>query len=107
MLHFVYLISLLLTIGCLLVIDFRYKLAFWNQVQKTVITLGVSLCFFILWDILGILLNVFSHGLSRISLTFTLFPQFPIEELFFLIVLLYSSLLLYRGVIRLCSPTAS
>lgn len=52
---------------------------------------------FIIWDILGIALGIFFHGDSPYSLPFRIAPEFPIEELFFLYLLTYTTLVVYNG----------
>lgn len=100
MTHFFYLLGLLIAIAGLLTIDARYKLAFWSDRSRTIKVLAVAIGVFIVWDILGIALGIFSHGDSVYSLPFVITPEFPIEELFFLFVLNYTTLLLFRGVRR-------
>lgn len=92
-----YLIALLVSIGGLLVIDRRLKLAFWHDTKRTAITLGIGITVFIAWDLLGIHFGIFFHGGSEYALPFRIVPEFPIEELFFLFLLCYTALLLYRG----------
>lgn len=94
---FAYLGALLISIGGLTVLDWRYKLAFWHNSQRTALTVFASIVVFGLWDILGIGFGIFFHGASPYSLPFTIAPEFPLEELFFLFLLSYCTLLLYRG----------
>lgn len=91
-----YLIALLIVIVCLLLLDRRFKLAFFYDAKRSTLTLAISVWLFIVWDIFGIRLGIFSHGDSRYTLPFTIVPEFPIEELFFLFVLSYTALLIYR-----------
>src|SRR3954471_23060676 len=93
-----YLIALLVSISGLIVIDRRLKLAFWYDAKRTLKTIGIGMAAFILWDYFGISLGIFFSGESKYSLPFRIFPEFPIEELFFLFLLCYVALLLYRGV---------
>jgi lycopene cyclase domain-containing protein len=95
--HFTYLISLLVVIGCLLSLDFRYKLAFWNDKKRTLKTIGISWFVFIIWDLCGIRFGIFLDGISKYSLPVQVLPQFPIEEFFFLFILCYVTLILYQG----------
>jgi lycopene cyclase domain-containing protein len=91
-----YLVTLIGVLGCLVLIDYRHKLAFFYALRRTTMTLAVSLWLFIAWDILGIRLGIFFHGGSEYTLPVRIIPEFPIEEIFFLMVLTYSALLLYR-----------
>ncbi len=95
---FLYLIGLLIGITGLALLDRRYKLAFWHNRQVTLKTIGSVMALFIIWDLVGIFLGIFLHGRSPYSLPFTIVPEFPIEELFFLFLLSYSTLIIYRGV---------
>jgi len=93
-----YLIGLLIGISGLLLIDRRWKLAFWRDGKRTVLTLLLAVLVFVLWDIFGIYVGVFFHGGSDYSLPFRLAPEFPIEEIVFLFLLTYSTLIVYHGV---------
>jgi len=93
-----YLIGLLIGITGLLIIDHRWKLAFWRDAKRTAATLAVAIIIFILWDFLGISLGIFFHGGSAYALPFLLAPEFPIEEIVFLFLLTYSALIIYQGV---------
>lgn len=91
-----YLIGLIISLGCLALIDWRYKLAFFYDRKRTLFTLFVAIGLFSIWDILGIWLGIFFHGGSDLTLSLRLFPEFPLEELFFLALLTYSTLIVYR-----------
>jgi lycopene cyclase domain-containing protein len=105
MIQWAYLIALLVSIGGLAVIDRRYTLAYWFDRRRTVYTLAIGIAVFIIWDLLGIGLGIFFHGGSALTLPVRLLPEFPIEELFFLLLLCYVCLLLYRTGVRLWPRT--
>ncbi len=92
-----YLIGLVVAIFCMGLIDYRYKLALWHNRRRTITTILIAVSIFVIWDILGIGLKIFFHGKSDYSLPFTILPEFPIEELFFLVLLCYTTLIIYRG----------
>lgn len=94
--QWLYLIGLLVSIAGMAVIDWRYKLAFWYDRERTLITIGIGMAVFIIWDLLGIKAGIFFHGDSQFALPFTIIPEFPVEELFFLLLLCYVTLVLYR-----------
>jgi lycopene cyclase domain-containing protein len=79
-------------------LDWRYKLAYWHDAKRTIITVLAAMAIFILWDFLGIFLGIFIHGDSPYQLPFTLAPHFPLEEVLFLCLLTYCSLVIYNGV---------
>ena len=80
------------------ILDWRYKLAFWLDAKRTAFTVLAAMAIFILWDFFGIFLGIFLHGSSPYQLPFTLAPEFPLEELFFLFLLPYCTLVIYNGV---------
>lgn len=94
--QFFYLIALIVIIVCLILVDKKFSLAFFYRLKQTAMTLVLSMWLFIVWDLFGIKLGIFYHGNSLYSLPFRIVPEFPIEELFFLFVLTYSTLLTYR-----------
>lgn len=93
-----YLISLIIVIGCLLLVDYRYRLAFFNNWRRTAMTLSIGVIVFSIWDIIGIKLGIFFSGRSSYMSNIYLGPEYPIEELFFLFVLCFCSLLVARKV---------
>lgn len=98
--HFLYAAGLLLSIGGLLIIDWRTRLAFWHDAQRTLKTLLAAIALFIAWDFAGIAAAIFYHPRSAFDLPLTIVPEFPLEELLFLFLLCYVALLLYVGAIR-------
>jgi lycopene cyclase domain-containing protein len=98
--QWLYLLSLLVGIAGMAVIDCQYKLAYWYDRRRTLITLGIAIAVFCVWDIAGIALGIFFHGGSRFALPLRLLPEFPVEELFFLLLLCYCTLVIYRGAQR-------
>lgn len=96
--QWLYLICLIIATGCLVLIDRKWKLAFFYDVRRTAVTLGMAIWLFAVWDIFGITAGIFFHGGSAFTLPFRIIPEFPIEELFFLFLLTYITLLIYRFV---------
>lgn len=94
---FIYLLSLIFSIIGLMIIDRQYKLAFWYDAKRTFKTIFIVYVVFIIWDFLGIYLDIFYHGESKYSLPFVILPDFPLEELFFIFLLNYCTLIIYRG----------
>lgn len=91
-----YLISLVVSIGCLVLIDWRYKLAFWSDRRRTIGVFVVLLAVFLVWDLLGIGLGIFFIGSSEYLSGIVLLPELPIEEVAFLSLLIYTTLLIWR-----------
>lgn len=97
---FLYLGALLVSIAGLATLDFKYKLALGkNRQYRCLIILGVA--FFLVWDLAGIALGIFFRGGAAHLTGITLSSELPIEEIFFLILLCYSALLLLKAFGRL------
>jgi lycopene cyclase domain-containing protein len=103
--QWLYLLALLISIAGLATLDYRYRLAFWLDRRRTVLTIAIGIAVFICWDLIGIKLGIFFHGNSQYALPFRILPEFPIEELFFLTLLCYVSLLVYQAGGRLWPRT--
>jgi len=91
-----YLAALLFSLAGMVILDKRYRLAFFHNWRRATITLGIGLGIFIIWDILGIGRGIFFSGQSPYMSGLYLGPEFPIEELFFLTFLCYFTLNMYR-----------
>ncbi len=94
-----YMIALLVSLGGLAFIDYRLRLAFFKHAKRTALILLITIGFFVLWDIAGILSNIFFIGQTTFLLGIRI-GQFPLEELFFLTLLNYTSLLVYLMIKR-------
>lgn len=104
MTHLLYLIVLLISIASLCSIDWRYKIAFFSDAKRTAITITSTMILFVIWDLLGIHLGIFFSGNSDFALPYMIVPNFPIEELFFLFLLSYVTLLIYLSVRKQWKP---
>lgn len=93
---FLYLLILCVAISCLMLIDARWKLAWFHDYRRTLLTIIISVTLFLIWDIFGIKLGIFFEGNSRYITQLFIVPHVPIEELFFLTLLSYNALIIYR-----------
>ena len=93
---FVYLGAILFSMFGMVMLDRRFRLAFFYNARRTLLTLSIGVAVFIVWDIFGITLGIFFEGNSPYDSGIMLAPHFPIEELFFLTFLCYFTLILYR-----------
>lgn len=99
--QFAYLASLLVSLVGLVLIDRRHRLALFDgQVVRTLLTVGVGVVFFLLWDVAGISQGVFFRGAGPYQTGVLIGPELPVEEVFFLTLLCYVVLLSYLGVAR-------
>lgn len=82
-----------------MVIDYRLKLALFVHPKRTITLLAITIFFFVAWDIAGIVLRIFFIGQNQYLLGIRI-GQFPLEELFFLLLLNYTSLVVYLVIKR-------
>jgi lycopene cyclase domain-containing protein len=102
MTSFLYLTALVISLAGLVALDHRHRLAMFDgRWLRTAITVVVGVAVFSLWDVAGISAGVFFQGLGPYQSGLMVGPEFPIEELFFLTLLCYTSLLTYLGASRL------
>ena len=95
-----YLAGIMFSFAGMAVLDWRYRLAYWYDARRTVLTVLIMTSAFIVWDMCGISLGIFLSGYSPYMSGVYLFPEFPLEELFFLLFLSYFSLVVYRAGVK-------
>lgn len=93
----IYLLALIISISGLALIDYRLKLTLFTRTKQTIQIILISLIVFVAWDIIGIKLGIFFIGENNLLLGIRV-GQFPIEEVLFLILLNYCSLITYLGI---------
>lgn len=98
LMSFIYLGSLIVFIGCMVLCDHRWKLGFFRNAPRAALAIGVTYVGFLLWDVLGIVTGTFYRGDSPYMTGIDLAPHMPIEELFFLFFLCYLTLNLTSAV---------
>ncbi|MEJ6758297.1 MAG: lycopene cyclase domain-containing protein [Pontimonas sp.] len=93
---FLYGAALLFAIAGTGLLDFRHSLAlFGGAAGRTTVIVGVAVAFFLAWDVAGIATGVFFRGGGPWMTGILLGPELPLEELFFLVLLSYSTLVSY------------
>ena len=97
MIKYTYLAGLVASIIMLIVTDYRYNLAFFYDNIRTAKTLVTAIIFFLIWDLMGVGLHIFYPGPSKFVLQINVLPGVPIEEIFFLFLLTYLSLIIWRA----------
>lgn len=95
-----YLACLLVSIAGLVAIDFRNRLALPTAPLATIFTVLIALGFFLAWDVVGIANGIFFRGDSPNLSGLLIAPELPIEEVFFLILLSYNTLIFYALIER-------
>jgi lycopene cyclase domain-containing protein len=96
MIGFTYLAALLVSLGGLALLDRRFRLAFWSDARRAALTVGLGVIGFLLWDGAGLVLGIFARGDSPHMTGLLLAPELPVEEAFFLALLCYTALLVWR-----------
>ena len=79
-----YLTILLVTLGCMVLCDWRWRLAFFHDARRAALLSVVVVGAFLVWDALGIVTGSFYRGASDYMTGIELAPEMPIEEPIFL-----------------------
>ncbi|MGO3147133.1 MAG: lycopene cyclase domain-containing protein [Leucobacter sp.] len=100
-----YLLALLFSIGCMVLLDWRFQLFFWHDaIAATVVTItGFTL--FLVWDLAGIAHDIFLRGESSIATGIVLAPELPLEEPVFLIFLVLCIMVVFTGAHKILMRT--
>ena len=80
--------------------DFKWKMALFHNPVRAVLTLAVSVAYFLIWDVAGIALGIFFTGSTGLITGIMLAPNLPLEEPLFLLLLCYCALLLFVAFTR-------
>ncbi|WEK60458.1 MAG: lycopene cyclase domain-containing protein [Candidatus Microbacterium colombiense] len=96
-----YLAALMLALGCMLLLDWRFRLFFWRDPLAAVIVTAVGLAFFLVWDVAGIAAGIFFRGDATIATGILLAPELPLEEPVFLLFLVVCTMVVYTGAAKI------
>lgn len=102
-----YLLLLLISAAGVLVLDARFRLAFWSAPARTASAIAIGTVFFVIWDAVGIAAGVFVKGDSPLLLGIDLAPHLPLEEPVFLAFLCYLALVVHASARRRRPPRTS
>ena len=95
-----YLLALLVSLAGLVTLDHRFKLVFFKDWLAGTVSIAVGVAFFLAWDLAGIFSGIFfrgqTHGLTGLMIA----PELPLEEVFFLILLCYTTLEVFLAIGR-------
>jgi lycopene cyclase domain-containing protein len=97
MLKYSYLFGLLFSIVGVLIIDWKWRLVWWQDALRAGIVVTIGWVLFIIWDLLGIGIGIFYPGQSAFMVHLTVWPGLPLEELLFLWFLAYQTLIIWEG----------
>lgn len=96
-----YLAALLVSLGCMLLLDWRFRLFFWRDPVAALIVTLVGTAFFLVWDIAGIAGGIFFRGEATIASGIVLAPELPLEEPVFLLFLVVCTMVIFTGAARI------
>jgi lycopene cyclase domain-containing protein len=92
MIGFAYLGALAVSAGGMVILDWRYRLAFFRRPGFSALAVLGMLVFFLAWDVVGISTGIFLRGETEFMTGVMLGPELPLEEPVFLAFLAYLTL---------------
>lgn len=95
-----YATALVVSGGCMALLDARYRLVLWRDRRRSLVTLAVGIALFLLWDVIAIALGFYHRGESEAMTGLMLAPELPVEELLFISFLCYITLV-FHGLVSL------
>lgn len=91
--------ALLGAIGCMALLDARFRLVLWSRpgaaARRVGLVLVAGIVLFLLWDLAAIALGFYHRGESEAMTGIMLGPELPLEELGFITFLCYLTLVLH------------
>ncbi|MEY4366724.1 MAG: hypothetical protein RLZ28_139 [Actinomycetota bacterium] len=97
---FIYLTLLIISELGVIGLDFRHKLALGYSLRAGLLALASGVAFFLVWDLAGISAGIFFEGARNLLVGVDLAPELPIEEIFFLVLLCHSTLVIFAATSR-------
>lgn len=88
--------ALAVSIAGLATLDWRYRIALFAEARRSIAVIAAGVAVFLLWDFAGVSLGIFFIGSAPYLSGWTVAPEIPVEELLFLTLLVYQTLLLWR-----------
>lgn len=92
-----YLLILLVLLTCMGLLDARWRLFVFAKPLAALFSLVLGTSFFLLWDVLAISQGIFLHRDSHLMTGIMVAEQLPLEEVFFLLFLCYSTMVVVTG----------
>jgi lycopene cyclase domain-containing protein len=92
-----YLAALLVALTGMVLLDRRFRLFFWADARRATLVLVIGVVFFLAWDLLGVGLGIFFRGETSFMTGLQVAPEVPLEEVFFLTLLVYITMNVYTA----------
>jgi lycopene cyclase domain-containing protein len=96
-----YLGSVVVSTGCMAIMDHRWRLFFWADLARAVPVFAVGWAFFVTWDVVALSLDYYERGSSRYMTGIEIAGVLPVEEVFFCAFLPYLTMVLHALALRL------
>ena len=87
-----YLAALIGSLIGLTLLDYKFKLVFFRDWLAGTVSLITGVAFFLVWDLFGIANGIFFRGETPGLTGLLVAPELPLEEVFFLTLLCYTTL---------------
>ncbi len=98
-----YLAALVVALTGMVLLDRRFRLFFWTDARRASIVLVIGVVFFLAWDLAGVGLGIFFRGETSFMTGLQVAPEVPLEEVFFLTLLVYVTMNVYSAASLLLS----
>lgn len=102
-----YLLALLVSAGCMLLIDRRWRLYLFAAPGRALIVQAAGVALFLVADLVGIGSGIFQRGEGPYLSGLDLAPHLPVEEPIFLWFLCHVTMLAFTGARRLLDVAAA
>ncbi len=98
--NFFYIGFLSFSVLGLLLADWKYSIAFFSDSRRlaTAKAIGIVMALLLLFDILGVVNNIFTTNQSYVTGLYVVSRNLPVEEFIFLFLLCYFCLILYLSI---------
>jgi lycopene cyclase domain-containing protein len=102
--HLVYLGTLVVVLGCMVLMDHRWKLFFWADPRRAAVVFAIGYVLFLGWDLAALELQLYERGRSEWMTGIEVAPDLPVEELLFVAFLPYLTMVLHGLATRVLHP---
>jgi lycopene cyclase domain-containing protein len=106
MLPLSYLATLLLALAGMAAVDRRWRLVLWADPRRAVLVLLAGAVLFLVWDLEAVRHGFYRRGGTTLMTGIEVAPEVPLEEVFFVVFLCYTTLVLHRLLDRVLLPHA-
>ena len=95
-----YLVALVFSLAGMALLDYRFKLVFFRDWLAGTVAVSAGVAFFLVWDLFGIANGIFFRGETPGLTGLMVAPELPLEEVFFLSLLCYTTLQVFLALGR-------